>query len=55
MTCTGFQKWTQYPHVSDCTNEPAKNSADSYKLYNIHPVINMVQESFARSYKHGEN
>ena len=51
MTCRRYQKLTQYLHVSDRANEPAQNSADYDKLYKIHPVLNMVQDSFAESYK----
>ena len=46
MTCRRYQKLTQYLHVSDRANEPAQNSADYDKLYKIHPVLNIVQDSF---------
>ena len=55
MICRRYQKLTQYLHVSDRDNEPAQNSADYDKLYKIHPVLNMVQDSFAESYKPGQN
>ena len=55
MTCRKCQKLTQYLQVSDRANEPAKNSADYDKLYKIHPVLNMVWDSFAESYKPGQN
>ena len=55
MTCRRYQKLTLYLHVSDRANEPAQNSADYDKLYKICPVLNMVQDSFAESYKPGQN
>ena len=55
MICRRYQKLTQYLHVSDRANEPAQNSADYDKLYKIHPVLNMVQHSFAESYKPWQN
>ena len=55
MTYRRYQKLTQYLHVSNRANEPAQNSADYDKLYKIHPVPNMVQNSFAECYKPGQN
>ena len=55
MICRTYQKLTQYLHVSDRANEPAQNSAYYDKLYKIHPVLKMVQDSFAESYKPGHN
>ena len=55
MTCRKYQKLTQYLHVSDRANEPAWNSANYDKLYKICLVLNMVQYSFAESYKPGQN
>ena len=55
MTCRRYQKQTQYLHVSDKANELAENSADYDKLYKICPVLNIVQGSFAESYKPGQN
>ena len=55
MTCRRYQKLIQYLHVSDRANDPAQNSADYDNLYKIHPVLNMVQDSFAESYKPGQN
>ena len=55
VTCKRYQKLTQYLNVSDRANEPAQNSADFDKLYKIHPVLNMVQDSFAENYKPGQN
>ena len=55
MTCRRYQKLTQYLHVSGRSNEPAWNTADYDKLYKIHPVLNMVQDSFAKSHKPGQN
>ena len=55
MTCRRHQKLTQHLHVSDRANELAQNSADYDKLYKIHPVLNMVQDSFAENYKPGQN
>ena len=51
MTYRSYQKLSHYPHVSDRPSEPTWNSADYDKLYNIYPVLNMVQDSFAESYK----
>ena len=42
MTCRRYQRLTLYLHVFDRANEPAQNSADYDKLYNIHAVLNMV-------------
>ena len=55
MTCRRYQKLTQCLHVSDRGNELAQNNADYDILYNIHPVLNMVQYNFAESYKPGQN
>ena len=55
MTSRWYQKLTQYLSVSDRANDPAQNSADYDKLYKIHPVLNMVWDSFAKSYKPGQN
>ena len=55
MTYRRFQKLTQYLHVSNRSKELAQNSVDYDKLYKIHPVLNMVQDNFAESYKPGEN
>ena len=54
VTCRRYQKLTQYLHVTDVANEPAQNSADYDKLYKICPVLNMVSDSFAESYKAGQ-
>ena len=51
MTCRRYQKLVPYLHVFDRANESAQNSADYDKLYKIHSVLNMVQDSFAESYK----
>ena len=51
MICKRYQKLTQYLHVSDRANEPDQNSVDYDKLYKIHPVFNMVQDTFAESNK----
>ena len=55
MTCRSYQKLTQYLHVSDRANEPILNNADYDKMYKIFPVLNMVQDSFAESYKPEQN
>ena len=54
MTCRRYQMLTQYLHVSDRADEPAQNSTDYDKFYQIHPVLNMVQDSFAVCYKPGQ-
>ena len=51
MTCRRYLKVTQYLHVSDRDNEPAQNSVDYDKLYQICPVLNR----FAERYKPGKN
>ena len=55
MTCRRYQKLTQYLHVSDRAKEGAQNSADNDKLYEIHPVLNKVQDSLTECYKPGQN
>ena len=55
MTCRTYQKLTQYVHVPDRANEPGQNSDDYDKLYKICSVLNMVQDSFAESYKPVQN
>ena len=55
MTYKRYQNLTQYLHLSDRANEPAQNTADYDKLYKIHPVFNMVKDSFAECYKPGQN
>ena len=55
MTFRKYQKLTQYLHVFDRANEPAQNSADYDKMYKIHPVLHMVWDSFAESYRPGQN
>ena len=39
----------------DRANEPGLNSADFDKLYKIFPVLNVICDSFADSYKPGQN
>ena len=55
MKCRGYQKLIQYLHVYDMANKAAQNSVDYDKPYKIHPVLNMVWGSFAKSYKPGQN
>ena len=55
MTCRRYQNLTHYLQVSDRANDPALNSADYDKLFKIYPVMNMVQDSFAESYKPEQN
>ena len=55
MTCRKYQEPTQYLQVSDRAKEPALNSDDYDELYKICPVLNIVQGSFAESYKPGQN
>ena len=55
MAYRKYQKLPQYLHVSDRANEPAWNSADYDKLYKICPVLNIAQDSFAESWKSGQN
>ena len=50
-----ISKVTQYLHVSDRANELACNSPHYNKWNTIHPVLNMICNSFAESYKPGKN
>ena len=50
-----IQKLTQCLDVSDEDSDPAQNNADYDPLYKIHPVLNMVWDSFAESYQPGQN
>ena len=55
MSRARFERLTRYLHVSDRENEPGRNEPNYDKLYKIRPVLEMVQQSFARYYKAGQN
>ena len=54
MTYRRYQKVNHYLHVSDRADQLDQNSADYEKSYKIHPVLNMLHNSFAESYKPGQ-
>ena len=44
-----ISKGSSVLHVSDRPNEPSPNSTDYDKLYKIHPMFNLVQDSLLKA------
>ena len=52
MTLKGFEKISQYLHVSNCENEPKKTDANYDPLYKTRPIIKALSKSFMQ-FMHG--
>lgn len=51
MTVRRYEKITEYFHVSDRANEPARRARNFDKLYKVREVITMARRNFNNNYK----